>query len=109
MIISHAGDDDAEFGTEITYEVQYKDAARDDWFVFTGHKYKHAVNHGMQHSETYSMAEALTTAQDLLSGKLLTDERPRYRAHVIKTRIVQRTIVGGVLLTLDDNTEDESR
>lgn len=97
----HAGNDDDEFGHEIAYEVQYQDAERDDWFVFTNHRYEHRTP-GTAYDETTDFAEALAAAQDLLTGAQVTDPRPKYQVKIVRTRIVQRTHIGTLLLTLGE-------
>lgn len=98
----HAGNDDAEFGTEIAYEVQYQDAERDDWFVFNSTRYKHGTSSTL-YSETTDLAEAVTAADDLLTGAQVIDSRPQYQVKIRRTRIVQRIHIGGVLLVLGDD------
>lgn len=86
---------------EIGYAVEYRQPGDDAWFVFTNHGYAHRVMHGL-HDETTDLSEALAAAHDLRDGKQFTDSRPKYRAKVAQTRVIQRIHAGGVLITLGD-------
>lgn len=95
----HSGNEEAEFGSDISYEVQYQEDGGEDWFVFTNHHYEHATRSTLS-SETHNLTEALTAARGLLSGAMVTDSRPQYRSKVTRTRIVQRVYTGTLLMVL---------
>lgn len=82
---------------ETTYAVQYQKRDDPNWYEFTGPAFTNPT--GANTSETADFDEAFHTARDLYDGRILTDDRPRYRAYVTAVHIVQRISAGGVVIT----------
>lgn len=88
---------------ETTYAVQYQQDHKPDWIEFTKSVFENAT--GRYHNETHDFDQAFSVAKRLYDGDLHTDNRPKFRAYVTATQVVQRIYAGGTVITFGSAVE----